>query len=240
MLKAAERLGARPHRISLRLCASAAKRIAVLALFLPLITLGQWQVNRQVGGGGGGPSQGSVRYSTPYSQSAYTSSNYTQRVDQSAGAMLPSQARYAAWSSGATPSELKMNYNRVGPMAPSGAMAYIPPSQNYRPQASSVATGNYVNRSASTYNPTPTYQPNYSPQRTMGPAPGPSAGAGTPSWTQPMQTGVASPNMGAVRYSAPAAPPPPSYLPNTLGIGPSQINSNNFASPANGSVRYAN
>ena len=75
----------------------------------------QWQVNPQVGrqvnnrvGGEMYGNMGSVKYA-PY-----------QTV------VLPSEARYATWRSGALPSEIRMNAAAVGPLAPNGAIAYIP------------------------------------------------------------------------------------------------------------------
>jgi hypothetical protein len=74
----------------------------------------QWQVNRQVGqvnnrvGGELYGNTGSVRYA------AYQTT------------VLPSEARYATWRSGALPSEVRMQASAVGPLAPSGAIAYVP------------------------------------------------------------------------------------------------------------------
>jgi hypothetical protein len=104
--------------------------MVALALLLPAILIAQWQVNRQVYRGGvQSSSPGAVKYSTS--------------LLSNSSVALPSQVRYSAFTSGATPSALKMQYNAVGPLAPSGAMAYIPPAPNYR--TSKPVTGNYVN-----------------------------------------------------------------------------------------------
>ena len=87
---------------------------ALVALLLAAAcALAQWQVNPQVGrvnnrvGGEMYGNMGSVRY-TPQTN------------------LLPSEARYATWRSGALPSEIRMNARAVGPLAPSGSIAYVP------------------------------------------------------------------------------------------------------------------
>jgi hypothetical protein len=40
--------------------------------------------------------------------------------------VLPSEARHATWQSGALPSDIRMNARATGPLAPSGALAYVP------------------------------------------------------------------------------------------------------------------
>lgn len=122
-------------------CAAVSRSIRIAMLVVPAsllvaVVFGQYMVNRQLNVGGGPPS---VRYA---------SSPYAQRVNQSASAMLPSQQRYAVMRSGALPSEMRMNYNAVGPLAPTGAVAYLPPSPaGYVPQRS-VTSGNMVNPQA--------------------------------------------------------------------------------------------
>jgi hypothetical protein len=90
---------------------------AASVLFLAICAVAQWQVNNRVGqvnrrvGGelyGNMGTSGTVRYA------AYQTN------------VLPSEARYATWRSGALPSEIRMNYNAVGPLAPSGAISYVP------------------------------------------------------------------------------------------------------------------
>jgi hypothetical protein len=89
------------------------------------ILLAQFAANRQPAVGqvnpqlnteiyGRGTTTGSVRY-TPASTSM----------------AMNSEVRYAAWSSGATPSSIRANYGRIGPLAPGGAMDYIPAAQSY-------------------------------------------------------------------------------------------------------------
>jgi len=86
----------------------------VALLFGAACAVAQWQVNPQVGqvnnrvGGEMYGNMGSVRYATQTSN------------------LLPSEARYATWRSGALPSEIRMNARAVGPLAPSGAIAYVP------------------------------------------------------------------------------------------------------------------
>lgn len=91
----------------------------LVVVALAAVALGQWQVNNQVGavnnrvGGelyGNNTNMGSVRYAA-----------YSQRT------VLPSEARYATWRSGALPSEVAMNAAAVGPLAPNGAISYVPP-----------------------------------------------------------------------------------------------------------------
>lgn len=101
--------------------------LLAVGVALPALLVAQWQVNTQVYRGGA-PSTGSLRYGNTIQ---------TQSV------ALPSQVRYAAWSSGATPSSMKMEYNRVGPLAPSGAIAYVPPAPNYH-AGKPPTQGNYV------------------------------------------------------------------------------------------------
>jgi hypothetical protein len=89
---------------------------ALVALLLAgACALAQWQVNPQVGGrvnnrvgGEMYGNMGSVKYA-PYQTN-----------------VLPSEARYATWRSGALPSEIRMNASAVGPLAPNGAIAYVP------------------------------------------------------------------------------------------------------------------
>jgi hypothetical protein len=135
---------------------------------------------------------------------------------------LPSQNRYAAFKSGALPSELKMNYNAIGPLAPGGAMAYIPPAPNYR----------------STYGPT---QGNYlgsAPRVGSTPGVGYIPAPGTASWGAPQ-----SASLGSVRYS-PTITPTPAVTPGQTsfpsaspfsGIQPSSVSN----SAMMGSIKYS-
>jgi hypothetical protein len=192
------------------------KKLMLLAaaLLLPALLLAQYQVNTQVyRGGAQSYSPGAVKYSTSL-------------MANNASYQLPSQVRYAAFKSGALPSELKMNYNAIGPLAPSGAMAYIPPAPNYR----------------STYAPT---QGNYLGTGTrVGATPGIGSipQPGTASW------GAApSASMGSVRYTptmSPALAPTPVVTPGQTsfpsaspfsGIQPSSLSN----SAMMGSIKYS-
>jgi hypothetical protein len=66
------------------------------------------QVNTALYGGG---VSASVRYSSVGSTSV----------------AMPSEVRYASWTSGALPSEIRMGFASLGPLHPSGPLAYIPP-----------------------------------------------------------------------------------------------------------------
>ena len=91
------------------------------------------QVSTQVHGPG--PS-GSVRYAQ--SRERYSTP-------------MGSEWRHAYWKSGALPSDVRMGYAALGPMNPSGPMAYIPPKPSY------------LNKPAST-TPPPSKPTNYSNQ----------------------------------------------------------------------------
>src|SRR4051794_21035251 len=97
---------------------SNARAAPLVVLLMSAIALGQWKVSNQVGqvqtrvGGelyGNNPNMGSVHYAA-----------------RSQPNLLPSEARYATWRSGALPSEIAMNAAAVGPLAPNGAISYIP------------------------------------------------------------------------------------------------------------------
>lgn len=168
-------------------------------LVVSALVVAQYQVNRQMNVGGGPPS---VRYA---------SSPYAQRVDQSAAAMLPSQQRYAVVRSGALPSEMRMNYAQTGPLAPSGAIAYLPPSSAaYAPQRS-VTSGNVVNAQAARpitpmpgftnpsagsvkYAPGPMYQSSLTPSSSLGLAAKGGVPAGQAPYGQSMN--------GSIRYGS--------------------------------------
>jgi len=72
------------------------------------------QVNNELYGGG-------VPSSVRYSQTSHMNNP------------LPSEWRYAARASGSLPSDIKMNYNAMGPMAEGGPMAYINNTPTYAP-----------------------------------------------------------------------------------------------------------
>jgi hypothetical protein len=84
-----------------------------------VLVLAQFQVNNRVNTGlyGGSSSMGSVRYGAG-------SSSYS-------GTLLPSESRYEARKTGLLPSEMKMNANAAGPLAPTKGSYYTNPS--YKP-----------------------------------------------------------------------------------------------------------
>ena len=86
-----------------------------------LAAFAQYQVNRQVYGSSG-PSMSSVRYAPQHLgvTAAPSSAN-----------LLPSEVRNAYVRSGELPSNIKAGYNAVGPLAPGGAMSYLPPAPSY-------------------------------------------------------------------------------------------------------------
>src|SRR5688500_10629138 len=52
---------------------------------------------------------------------------------------MGSEVRYAAWSSGALPSDIRMGHASLGPMHPAGPLAYVPPPvPNYLPKPQSA------------------------------------------------------------------------------------------------------
>jgi hypothetical protein len=65
---------------------------------------------------------------------------------------MRSELRNAYVRSGALPSDIRMGYAAVGPLSPSGPLAYIPPAPNYRAPAGSTVQGNYVNTMSVTAN----------------------------------------------------------------------------------------
>jgi hypothetical protein len=89
------------------------------AVLSAVAALAQFQVNTQVVNPG---AAGSVRYSNAYGAQPYSGNPYGGQQ------MLPSETRNAAFQSGATRSEIRMQASAVGPLAPQGTSAYIPPS----------------------------------------------------------------------------------------------------------------
>jgi hypothetical protein len=138
------------------------------AAIVPVLVLAQYRVNNQIYG-----TQGSVRFA---SSIAIPSATYA----------TPSQVRMAVHASGATPSQLKTEYNRIGPLAPSGAIAYVPPAQNVFTKSSpSMPQGNYMNTRVA---------PGTTSFRTSAPQAAPPG--------NPFATGAYS---GSIRYTAPSA-----------------------------------
>src|SRR3954467_12527764 len=100
---------------------SVAAASCVLAALGAITLLAQYQVNRQIYGSGGA-STGSVRYAPQYLGQQATGPSSTR--------LLPSEIRHAYVVSGALPSDIRMGQNRVGPLSPTGAIAYIPQAPN--------------------------------------------------------------------------------------------------------------
>jgi hypothetical protein len=183
---------------------------------VPVLVLAQYRVNNQIYG-----TQGSVRFAGSIQ---IPSATY----------QTPSAVRMAIHASGATPSQLKTEYNRVGPLAPSGAIAYVPATTNvYAKTTPTMPQGNLVNTQLSRNVAPSGYSTNYAP----------SAPAASPAMNN-FSTGAST---GSIRY-APSAPP--SYsgsvtswssLSNSPSITgqPSSFSSPLMASPSTGSVRYS-
>jgi hypothetical protein len=122
--------------------------MTVVVAFACLFTFGQHRINRQVGqpvygGSGGGGGGGSVRY------------GYVAPTAPHSANLLPSEARNAYYRSGALPSEIRMNVRAVGPMAPGGVSAYIPPGSPVVIRAGNAPQGNLVNPMAARPNNNP-------------------------------------------------------------------------------------
>jgi hypothetical protein len=87
---------------------------------------------------------------------------------------LPSEVRYAYWKSGALPSEIQMNAAAIGPMAPGGPIAYVPPPPSYQtkpatpiPAPQTFSTGATIRYSAPSNSYTP---PAYSSSAAVAPS----------------------------------------------------------------------
>ena len=103
----------------------AAKRLAMLAsvavFVLSLALYAQYQVNRQLYGSPG-PTAASMRFQPQYlggPASAPPTAN-----------LLPSEVRNAYVRSGQLPSNIRMSYNAIGPLSPTGAIGYIYPTNS--------------------------------------------------------------------------------------------------------------
>src|SRR3954464_4905100 len=108
-----------------------AARATLAVAVVAVAAVAQYQVNRQVG-----PvysqGAGSVRYANVAARPTVTSN------------LLPSEARNAYYKSGALPSEIRMNFAAVGPLAPSGVRAYIPAPTPATGRPSEGPTGNRI------------------------------------------------------------------------------------------------
>src|SRR4051812_6986681 len=138
----------------------------------PMLAVAQYRVNNQIYGG-----TGSVR--VPGSIQIPSATYQT-----------PSQVRMAIHASGATPSQLKTEYNRIGPLAPSGAIAYVPPAQNVYAKPAPMGGGNYAG--------------NYVNTQGVRSTPSPAPAAAAPA--SPFGSFSTNQYMGSIHY-APSSPP---------------------------------
>jgi hypothetical protein len=117
-------------------------RRAVAALFLilavaaPRLVTAQFQVNPMVNTGvnrqiyGAGGPTGCINFAgTPGGIQAKSSQ------------MMGSEFKYAAWSSGASRSDIRMNYAALGPRAQGGASSYINYTPSYMNKGGGAGTG---------------------------------------------------------------------------------------------------
>ena len=174
--------------------------IAVLAgaSLVPILVRAQYRVNNQIYGNSG-PVRAAGTIQIP-----------------SATYATPSQTRMAIHASGATPSQLKTEYNRIGPMTPNGAISYVPPPVNPYTKPSQVSSGNYINTQGVRSAPT-------------------GASAAAPSYAAPSNpygTGQAS---GSIRYTPAAQPSYSSPVTSWSSIQSNSSISGN-AQPMSGSI----
>ena len=187
------------------------------ASLVPILVLAQYRVNNQIYGNSG-PVRAPGTIQIP-----------------SATYATPSQTRMAIHASGATPSQLKTEYNRIGPLAPNGAIAYVPPAVNPYTKPAQISSGNFIS--------------------TQGVRSAPTGAAAAPSYaapTNPYGTGQAS---GSIRYTPAAMPSYSSPVTSWSSIqsnssisgaqpmsgsipAPTSFNSSLMSSPT-GSVRYS-
>jgi len=104
--------------------------IAAVLAIVGLNAVAQYQVNNQIYGNSGP----SVRYGYGPGYANYPTSR-----------LMPSENRNLVVRSGALPSDVRMGYASVGPLAPQGFQAYVPPAPSYAGRVGTV--GNYVNSS---------------------------------------------------------------------------------------------
>src|SRR4051794_14035962 len=186
-----------------------AARATLAVAVVAVAAVAQYQVNRQVG-----PvysqSAGSVRYASVAARPTGTSN------------LLPSEARNAYYKSGALPSEIRMNFAAVGPLAPSGVRAYIPAPTPITGRPSEGPQGNRIDpRVGQPVNPAPI--------------------ASTVSVTSPAFSPAQLPSIRYGDLSSPAAQPVSgSAIPAWVSsISALPANPANFITPAAGSIHYA-
>lgn len=177
----------RQSRLAAALCAALA--IAFSGAWILAQFAKSNQVNPQVNTalyGGGVPA--SVRYSSVGSTSV----------------PMASEVRYAAWSSGALPSDIRMGRASLGPMHPAGPLAYVPPpGPSYLPKPqtappAAVGSSAYSNASIRYSAPAMNLGSTYVPAISVAPAPvsAPLVSSG-PINSGPSNSGSIS---GSVRY----------------------------------------
>src|SRR5690348_15386563 len=188
-----------------------ASAISVL-LLMSLALFAQYQVNRQIYGNAG-PSPASVRYAPQYLGATATA--------MPSSVLLPSEVRNAYVRSGALPSDIRMGYNAIGPLAPGGAIAYIPKNPPIPRSPPPGPTGNAVNPM-------------------LAPTPVPSAGT----FVTPSVTGMSG--SGSIRYDGAfgASPPVSGFAPSMAGGIPTPFSDPigggtlPGAEPLNASIHY--
>jgi hypothetical protein len=166
------------------LFAGALSAALVLAQYAKPVNSGG-QVNPQVNTAlyGGGTTNSSVRYNSSYGTSM----------------AMGSEFRYASWTSGALPSEVRGGYAKLGPIAPSGPMAYIPPANaSYMPQPkttppSAIGSSAYGNSSIRYSTPAAAPTASYIAPKSMSTPVSPSLVSRGPINSGPINT-------GAIRY----------------------------------------
>jgi hypothetical protein len=185
-----------------------AARVTVVVVALAFAALAQYQVNRQVGPMHS-PSAGSVRYANVAARPTVTSN------------LLPSEARNAYYKSGALPSEVRMNFAAVGPLAPSGVRAYIPPPTPVTGRPSAGPQGNRID-----------------------PTVGQSFNSGLAPSATVQSPAISAAQLPSIRYGelppAPAAQPVAgSAMPAwATSLSAMPMNPTNFVTPTAGSIHY--
>lgn len=119
---------------------------------------------------------------------------------------MDSELRYASWTSGALPSEIRMGYQSLGPLHPAGPMAYIPPPKpTYMPdpaKAPPKAAGSAAFSNTTVVNPRSMPAPSaaYVAPRSVAPASvSPALVSQAPISRGPINPGAL--NTGAIRYA---------------------------------------
>jgi hypothetical protein len=158
----------------------------------------QVQLNTQVYGTTG-PST-SVRYAPQYLGG--------QPTAPSSARLMPSEVRNYYATSGSLPSDMRMGYARVGPLSPTGPVAYIPPPQYSDARGVNTSQGNLVDTSVQPVTPVGGYSPSSTNLHSIRHGAAPTVGA-TPIYTQFTNTSVSAnpydsavPGVGTIRYGS--------------------------------------